>query len=269
MRNHIYDALHRLCNQCTFFAIPFYQDGTGARMISFEVCPPMLDIHLPHKSIHGFSEFLLHLFTITVGLLIAVQIESFVEWRHHLHLAEEARVALRAEIENNLKVLRGIQPGLKDWRDQIDADLAVTKRIQEHPNDPAAQHGSLAVRSGGVTLDDTAWRTAQSTGALAYMPYEEAEEYASIYQAQTRLLTLEEKPAEEFAALIGLLAKFHSHREDIGKLNAEQASAFAEYLGQMRAQMADSDTQVQNTIEKSSAFLEHRKAREDLETKVN
>jgi len=55
----------------------------------------MLDIHLPHKSIRGFSEFLIHLFTITVGLLIAVQIESFVEWRHHLHLAEEARVAMR------------------------------------------------------------------------------------------------------------------------------------------------------------------------------
>ncbi len=44
----------------------------------------MLDVHLPHK-LHGFWEFLLHLFTITVGLLIAVQIESFVEWRHHLH----------------------------------------------------------------------------------------------------------------------------------------------------------------------------------------
>jgi len=30
---------------------------------------------------HGFGEFLLHLFTITAGLLIAVQIESCVEWR--------------------------------------------------------------------------------------------------------------------------------------------------------------------------------------------
>jgi hypothetical protein len=61
----------------------------------------MLDVHLPHKSIRGFSEFLIHLFTITVGLLIATQIESCVEWRHHMHLAEEARVALRAEIEHN------------------------------------------------------------------------------------------------------------------------------------------------------------------------
>jgi glycerol-3-phosphate dehydrogenase len=49
----------------------------------------MLDVHLPHKGIHGFWEFFIHLFTITVGLLIATQIESCMEWRHHVHVAEE------------------------------------------------------------------------------------------------------------------------------------------------------------------------------------
>ena len=93
----------------------------------------MLDVHLPHKGIRGFSEFLIHLFTITVGLLIAVQIESCVEWRHHLHLAEEARVALRAEIEHNLKDLKAAQPGLKAWREQIDADF---EAMQTHPGAP-------------------------------------------------------------------------------------------------------------------------------------
>ena len=81
-----------------------------------KACKPMFDIHLPHKSIHGLREFFLHLFTITVGLLIAVQIESLVEWRHHLHLAAEARAALRVEIESNLKDLKNVQPGLKTWR---------------------------------------------------------------------------------------------------------------------------------------------------------
>jgi hypothetical protein len=32
----------------------------------------MLDVHLSHKPLHGVWEFLLHLFTITVGLLIAI-----------------------------------------------------------------------------------------------------------------------------------------------------------------------------------------------------
>jgi len=32
----------------------------------------MLDVHPPEEKIHGFKDFLLHLFTITVGLLIAL-----------------------------------------------------------------------------------------------------------------------------------------------------------------------------------------------------
>jgi|CZKF01.1.fsa_nt_gi hypothetical protein len=228
----------------------------------------MLDIHLPYK-LRGFGEFLLHLFTITVGLLIAVQIESFVEWRHHLHLAEEARMALRVEIENNLKELKKHLPEVRMFRQRIDSDLAILSLIQEHRNIPKDQLRQFGVYTGSVALSDTAWMTAQTTGALAYMPYEEAEEYASIYQAQTRLLALEEKPGEEFAAIIGLMAKFHSHRGDVGKLTAEQASDLMEILGRMRTQMAEADTQLQNSIEKRSAFLEHRKAREDLETKVN
>jgi methyl-accepting chemotaxis protein len=226
----------------------------------------MLDVHLPHK-LHGFWEFLLHLFTITVGLLIATQIESCVEWRHHVHLAEEARVELRAEIVNNLKQLKEHEPEVKKFRQRNESDLVILRLIQQHQKVPKEQLNQFGVSTGSVSLSDTAWKTAQTTGALAFMPYAEAEEYASIYQAQSSLLAVEEKPADEFRALIGLMAKFHLHH--IGDMTSEQADDFAENLGRMRAQMAEADTQLQNTIEKISAFLEHRKARPELETKVN
>ena len=218
----------------------------------------MLDIHLPHK-LHGFGEFLLHLFTITVGLLIAVQIESFVEWRHHLHLAEEARAALRIEIEHNLKDMKEAQSGLKVWRDQIDADLQAMQRIQEHPDDPKAQHTNLTVNASGITLDDTAWRTAQSTGALAYMPYEEAARYAKIYQAQSMVLAAEEKPMEDVAGIVGLFAKFHWGKSK--RITQEQASAVAERIGQMELHLSNGDTLLQAAIEQGDAFLQNRKAR--------
>jgi len=41
-----------------------------------------------------------------------------------------ARVALRAEIERNLKELQADQPGLKAWRDVIDADYSAMQKIQ-------------------------------------------------------------------------------------------------------------------------------------------
>jgi hypothetical protein len=63
----------------------------------------MLGVHAPHKPLHGVGEILVHLLTITLGLLIATQIDSCMEWRSHVHLAAEARASLRVEIENNLK----------------------------------------------------------------------------------------------------------------------------------------------------------------------
>ena len=223
----------------------------------------MLDIHLPHK-LHGFGEFLLHLFTITVGLLIAVQIESFVEWRHHLHLAEEARAALRTEIEHNLKQLKGVQPGLKEWRQQIDADLKTMQRIQDKPNDSMAQQASLTVSSSGISFPDTAWRTAQSTGALAYMPYEEAERYSSIYQAQATLMAMEERPREDVVEIVGLIDKYRFHSGLKSKITAEQAGALAEKFGQMRMHLADGDTLLQVSIELDEAYLENRKPRSNF-----
>ena len=91
----------------------------------------MLDVHAPHIKLHGFGEFLTHLLTITVGLLIATQIESCVEWRHHVHLAQEARASLRLEIEHNLSDLKEARTGLKLWRKQVRADLLAMQRIQD------------------------------------------------------------------------------------------------------------------------------------------
>ena len=225
----------------------------------------MLDVHLPHKGIRGFSEFLIHLFTITVGLLIAVQIESFVEWRHHIHLAEEARASLRTEIEQNLKDLKKAQLGLKAWREINDADLAAMRRIQDHPDDPDAQHTKLEVNASGITLEDTAWRTAQSTGALAYMPYEEAERYSNIYQAQVALIAMEDKPLEDAAQILGLIEKTNFHSSRSHKITAAEAGELAEKFGQMRLHLANGNTLLQMSIEQSEAFIENRKARESFQ----
>jgi len=222
----------------------------------------MLDVHLPHKSLHGFWDFILHLFTISVGLLIATQIESCVEWRHHVHLAAEAREKLRVEIEHNVKDLQQLQPGLKKWQGQIGADMAAMQRIQDHPDDPKAQHYTLTVNASGITLDDTAWRTAQSTGALAYMPYEEAEHYAGIYQSQEKLLAAQDKPLEDVASIMGLIAKYHFTERS--KMTREQASNLAEKLGQMELHLSYGDTLLQSAVDHGQAFLEHREPKHEF-----
>jgi hypothetical protein len=184
-----------------------------------------------------------------------------VEWRHHVQVAEEARQSLRAEIQSNLNDLKGLLPGLKKWREQIDTDLAVMERIQEHPENMKNQHATMAISFSAVTLSDTAWRTAQSTGALAYMPYEEAERYTEIYKAQDALIAMEDKPAENVAAINGLIAKYNFHSSRSSRITREQASAVAEKLGAMQMHLSLGKGVLEEDIEQSQAFLENREPR--------
>lgn len=50
----------------------------------------MLDVHAPEHPIGGPRDFLVHLLTITVGLLIALGLENSVEALHHRHQRKEA-----------------------------------------------------------------------------------------------------------------------------------------------------------------------------------
>lgn len=222
----------------------------------------MLDIHLPHKSLHGLREFFIHLFTITVGLLIATQIESFVEWRQHVHLAEEARKSLRTEIASNVKYLQMGQAGLKQWQTETKANLAILERMEDLPKDSKGQPVSLMADATITGAFDTAWKTAQSTGALAYMPYEEAQRYSLIYMALASLKDAQGKPLEDMTAISGLAGKFHMQAGnttlDAKQLTADQAGALAEKYGQLDQHLEYASLTLRISIETSQAFLENR-----------
>ena len=51
----------------------------------------MLDVHVPEHGIHRFRDFFLHLFTITIGLLIALGLEASVEALHQtiIHVTQK------------------------------------------------------------------------------------------------------------------------------------------------------------------------------------
>ncbi len=78
-----------------------------------------MDVHAPHQPIHGFKDFLVHIVTITIGLLIAVGIEGLVE-RHRGHvLVREARGTLREEIEHNRDSMKSAVDGIRKQREQV------------------------------------------------------------------------------------------------------------------------------------------------------
>jgi hypothetical protein len=154
----------------------------------------MLDVHAPHSRIEGFKDFCLHLLTITIGLLIALGLEGCVEWQYHRHLVNEANTGLRSEIAQNIKTLDSMRQPIKDQEKQLEDDLATLTALQAHPD---AQGQSLGFGFVMHSFDDTAWRTAQTTGAFAYMPYADASTYADIYSAQEQFVQTEKEIVDE------------------------------------------------------------------------
>jgi hypothetical protein len=141
----------------------------------------VIDVHLPHGKLLGVKDFFLHLFTITIGLLIALSLEGLVEYEHHRHLAREAADGLRVEVANNEHELVRQRQQIKDGQKLMEADLKV---LAEMRADPHAKRGSLNFIFSLGGFDDMSWKTAQTTGAIAYMSYKDAQKFSDIYGFQ-------------------------------------------------------------------------------------
>ena len=174
-----------------------------------------MDIEPPHHPIESKRDFFIHLFTITCGLLIALSLESFVEWGHHRALVREARENIRREIEDNKKVTVEDIKSVKEDEAQFEKNLEQERGLRD---DPKGAHHSINSSFSWSTMSDAAWRTARDTGALAYMPYAEVQRYSDLYGQQnivnTQAVLLIRQQLEAIAPLL---------MEKDAKLSAEES----------------------------------------------
>ena len=155
----------------------------------------------------GWKDFFIHLITISIGLLIAVGIEGCVELHREHKLVREARETMREEIQHNSDKMKEAVVTLDQQMETMKKNIAVLTRIQENPKDKAAQDAQIDADFSIIGLRETAWKTAQTTGALTYMPYAEAQRYSDVYGAQRELLDQQNKILEDEAEFIGLMKK--------------------------------------------------------------
>ena len=211
-----------------------------------------MDVHAPHQPIHGWKDFWIHLVTITIGLLIAVGIEGLVERYHEHALVKEARATMREEIAGNAETMKGATAKLAAERRTLDEDMKLLTRIAEHPEDKAAQDAHLSTEVNMVGLNDTAWRTAQATGALSYMPYAEAQEYASLYGMQASFVSQQDKILEDNARMMGVIAGDGSQSD---ATTPEQARLMLGQLGTWHAHLLWLEVAAGVSADEDAAFL--------------
>jgi hypothetical protein len=211
-----------------------------------------LDVHAPHERIHGLKDFTVHLLTITVGLLIAVGIEGLVALHREHTLVREAREMLREEIEYNGRQMKDAEAKARLQQDAIAKDIATLQTILTNPKDKAAQTANINADFQIVGLRDTAWKTAQGTGALSYMPYVEAQRYSDLYGDQKSFEEQQAKILEDEARFLGVVAKTNFGHGDV---TSEQAAQALEVFGQWQAHLAYLDLSARLSAANDEAFL--------------
>jgi hypothetical protein len=239
------------------------RDSTAAEA---EVQEETVEVHAPHHPIVSWKEFGIHLVAITVGLLIAVGIEGLVE-RHREHvLVREARETMRAEIEHNSEKMQDAVPEIEAERATMEANIKALTRILENPKDKGAQKASVSADFSIVGLRDTAWKTAQATNALAFMPYEEAQRYADVYGSQQAFGKAQDAIQEDESQLMGVFAETDFGHNDV---TPEQAGMALERFGIWRGHLLFLALTAKVTAANDTAFLEGKEAPTSMSEKLS
>jgi len=210
----------------------------------------MIDVHPPHAAAHGPRDFFIHLFTITIGLLIALGLEGAVEWQHHRHLAHDAEASMTSEVKSNASGIEEELDALHKEQEALKHDVVVLNGIIRTGKPP--EHESMNITFHMHTFDSLSWTTAQTTGALAYMPYSQASEFASLYKAQEELSASEQVAGRDAAIS---LAPFLNEEPGAPDFSAIDSAAMKKNIETLQGQLLIVDSFMKGLDEHYKKFV--------------
>jgi hypothetical protein len=161
---------------------PARQQATASISVEDKQGPsPMLDVNPVHP-VRGWRDFVIHIATIVVGLLIAIGLEQAVEFLHHSHELADTRRALRLEREENYKTLTAQTIAWRREIAELQNNLLVLQYLQQHPGTPQEKlPGVLLWRFSSLQFATAVWDAAHASGVVALMPREEIEDNTELY----------------------------------------------------------------------------------------
>ena len=143
----------------------------------------MLDVHPPHAPTHTWRDFLIHIATICVGLLIAIGLEQSVEAMHHRHQRRELESQLRNEAQRNLDLA---QQNITRLQAQLTWYNANIVALNSAPTTNGGISSAVLLPPGNLfrigLLDPSqaTWAVAKANGSVALLPEDEAQVYSRL-----------------------------------------------------------------------------------------
>jgi hypothetical protein len=179
----------------------------------------MLDVHAPHGAVRTWKDFFIHIAAIAVGLLIAIGLEQSVEYFHHRHQVAEIRRSLAEERRINEVMFTSACNEFRRYAPILLGSLQTLTYLRTHPGAPPSQWpGRFSFYILIVHFQDSAWKIALQSAALAYMPRAEVRAYSDMYAL---LAAVSDHSVEEFHAVIRAKS-FMIQITDPSSFNSEQ-----------------------------------------------
>ena len=153
-----------------------------------------MEIHAPHEPVRSLKDFLYHMLTVVLGILIALGLEALIEYAHHRETANGARESILKEMrDNDARLSRGLAQA-----PNAEQRLQTAMQMARNPKSSAA---SLDLSFGIIALSSTNWTAAQYSGALAYMSREEVQKLDAVYVLQQNFLNVQDSTLSRWLEL--------------------------------------------------------------------
>jgi|GEM_PF-5441317 len=197
-----------------------------------------MHVHLPKEGFKSFRGFLMELFTITCGVLIALSLEGVHQSLHQRHLLQEARANILAEVRDNHTRLLGVAEKTPGKLANFKRLIALFKQERGHRGSvDLNRNQNLELSLNTASLYSTSWSTAHSMGAVSLMSYQEVKHYRSIYELQELVNTMQNQTMERWIQWQGpvvLLGQDFDFRristEDLARMEHSASEAYCYWL---------------------------------------
>jgi hypothetical protein len=131
----------------------------------------MIDVHPAPHAAHSWREFLIHIATIAIGLLLAIALEQTVEHFHHLHQRHRLEETLHSESLVNRRIVAYNLDSANQVRRNIRTNMTNLDLNGKSFVPVPPKHDTF------LPFINTAWVVARGNGALALLPDQLAESY--------------------------------------------------------------------------------------------
>ncbi len=148
------------------------------------------------------KRILLELFIVTAGVLIALLIDSLVEWNRYRVLVNEARATLAREMADNGREVEQVLATMADRDKRIETALRFANEMLAEKKTAVNE---LQLGFDFADVGSASWKTAAQTGALAHMDYSEVQRYSRLYDLQDLFVEQQRRTLDILSSAIAIL----------------------------------------------------------------